>query len=436
MGGVAPNFSSWANGPGAGKGRDWDRPLGKYAVAQLSPWVVWPPDGLNLAQGTCGELFGYGYLPLPLIDAKPTTAGAPVPTGDQCWTLFLNTSNFKGPLCFFTPYFWSASAVERPELAGLLLDSRPSDPNKAFQMETQWVPAKVGTLGGSNRERRTYARTAPMSFPVDDRGRTVVLHRLTTYAPDALTEPVRRWFAGGAAVSGVIDPSRSHVQQFGKGGGSTWRLFADDTKEDDRQEIDWSRFGSPVAHDSATFGFLWNKDFVRPVADAGGQRVRLPEYFRLDDVTGKPARWLAVASNEVPADTGLHTLRFETPHEEGEGAYVTPDSPTSPFRSPGPVAGPFEATLGDGSVVTYAWYRFADQPAMLNADLSPAEREEAQRRAELLHRAWTKDKTYLAPPTTGTLASIDPALIVTPPPGFEIGFVPIALRQERRKSQP
>lgn len=95
MGGVALNFSEWANGPGAGKGRNWDKPAGHYAIAQLSPWVLWPPDGLNLKQGASGELFGYGYLPLPLIDAKSSTAGEGVPTGDQCWTLFLNTGNFK-----------------------------------------------------------------------------------------------------------------------------------------------------------------------------------------------------------------------------------------------------------------------------------------------------------------------------------------------------
>jgi hypothetical protein len=160
--------------------------------------------------------------------------------------------------------------------------------------------------------------------------------------------------------------------------------------------------------------------------------VRLPEYFRLDEVDGRLPRWTAVAPDDVPSATGLHALHFDTPHDEGEGAYVTPDSPESPFRSPGPVAGPFEVMLGDGSVLTYAWYRFSDQPAMLKADLTPAQREEAQRRVELLHRSWTKDREYLAPPTTGSLASIDPALIVTPPPGLEVGYVPIALRQERR----
>lgn len=72
---------------------------------------------------------------------------------------------------------------------------------------------------------------------------------------------------------------------------------------------------------------------------------------------------------------------------------------------------------------------------MLNAGLTDAERAEAQRRVELVHRAWTKDRDYIARPATGTLASIDPALIVTPPKGMEVGFVPIAVRQERKAQQ-
>jgi hypothetical protein len=80
-------------------------------------------------------------------------------------------------------------------------------------------------------------------------------------------------------------------------------------------------------------------------------------------------------------------------------------------------------------VVTYYWYRFADQPALLNADLTKEERESLQTRAEKIHRNWTKDRDYLAPPAMGELAEIDPALIVTPPPGLETGYVPIATRQ-------
>ncbi len=430
MGGVAPDFVAWANGPGAGKGRDWDKPLGKYAVAQLSPWVVWPPDGLNLAQGTCGELFGYGYVPLPFIDAKRSTDGTPLETGGNCWTLFLSTANFRGPVAFFTPHFWAETKRARPELAGKLLDTRPSDPNKAFQMETQWIPASIGAKASDGA---VYARIAPTAFPVDAAGRTVVLHRLTSYAPAALTDGVRAWFTGGPAASGVLDPAASHVQRFGQGGGSTWRIFGEGVEKDARREVDWKGFSTPAVHDGQSFGYSWGDAATRRPGD--GARVWLPEYFRLVPRDGKAPAWQPVDASAVPTETGLAAVRFDTPRERGQGAYTTPDAPASAFRTPGPAAGPFQATLGDGSTVTYCWYRFADQPAMLNAGLTDAERAEAQRRVELVHRAWTKDRDYIARPTTGTLASIDPALIVTPPKGMEVGFVPIAVRQERKAQQ-
>jgi len=132
----------------------------------------------------------------------------------------------------------------------------------------------------------------------------------------------------------------------------------------------------------------------------------------------------------VPPELGLTQYRFETPKEKPREPRTTPDDPATCWKKPGPAAGPFKAHLGDGSVVTYYWYRFADQPAMLNADLTPAERELVQKRVELLHRAWTKDRNYLAPPDAGTLARLDPALILSPPRGMEAGYVPIAPRQE------
>jgi hypothetical protein len=49
---------------------------------------------------------------------------------------------------------------------------------------------------------------------------------------------------------------------------------------------------------------------------------------------------------------------------------------------------------------------------------------------QTIHRARTKDRDYLAPPAVGTLVDLDPALLVTPPVGLEVGCGPIATRQE------
>ena len=43
---------------------------------------------------------------------------------------------------------------------------------------------------------------------------------------------------------------------------------------------------------------------------------------------------------------------------------------------------------------------------------------------------WQIDSDYMPPPTSGTLAKLDPALLVTPPKGLEVGYVPIVTRQE------
>lgn len=422
MGGVALEFVQWANGPGAGKGRDWTNPSGKYGVAQLSPWVLWPPDGLNLAQGTSGELFGYGYLPLPLAEPKAKTAGADVPSGGQCWTLFLDTASFKGPVAFFTPFFFTEATVQEPKFAGMFLDARPSDPNRALQMETQYVPAFVA----SDEHGALHARVAPTRFPSDAEGRSTLVHRIRSYRKDALWNSVEAWFAGGAPCDGRVDETRSVVHTMNGQGWSTWRIQAEGTPKEERIVVDWKRFARPEVLDGHTFRWVWDKQFVRIGSDG---LATLPEHFVATAEDGKPAQWRpAAAGAELPP--ALRDVSFAPPTKQLPEPYVTPTD--GAWAKPGPVAGPFRAELGDGSVVTYSWYRFCDQPALLHADLSAEERERMQKRVELLHRSWTKERAYLPTATTGKLASLDPALLVTPPKGFEIGYVPIATRQEAK----
>ena len=49
---------------------------------------------------------------------------------------------------------------------------------------------------------------------------------------------------------------------------------------------------------------------------------------------------------------------------------------------------------------------------------------------EKIHATWPIDRDYMSPPSQGTLAKLDPALLVTPPSGLEIGYVPIVTHQE------
>jgi hypothetical protein len=423
MGGVGPNFSAITNGPAHGAG-DWNNPRGLYGVAQISPWLLFPIDGLNVRQGTCGQLFGYGYLALPLLPAKATTDGTNVPTGDHCWTLFLSTKNFKGPVAFFTPYFWSHTTVNNPQWAGMLLDSRPAEPNKPLSMETAYVPAAV--FEGAKGE--SYLRTASTLFPVDADGNSVLIHRVIVYNKDALWNDVKRWFDGGAAASGSINPQGALVQKVSDGGAG-WRIWPPKPGEEPVQ-LAWRTFATPFTPDPLTFGYRWNDQFVTRAKTANSSFVTLPEYFHLTTSANQKPEWTPVSPKAVPADTKLVSLSFDRPSEQVSEPYTTPDEPDRCWKKPGPAAGPFQARLGDGSVVTYYWYRFADQPALLNAGLTEDEREQLQKRVEKIHRTWPKDRDYLAPPTVGTLCELDPALLVTPPKGKEVGYVPIATRQE------
>ena len=429
MGGVAKNFNEWANGPGAGKGRDWNKPLGKYGIAQLSPWVLWPTDGLNLKQGTCGELVGYGYLPLPLSKPKTTTAGKDVPTGDQSWTLFLNTGNFKGPVAFFTPYFWSRAGVDDSKLAGMMLDTRPSDPNRALQMETQYVPS----VQAVDSKGETYARIAQTSFPRNPKGDSAVVHRVTAYDKSAMWDSVKAWFEGGEEASSVVNAKGAGLHTFKGKGGSTWKIYTPDTAKEKKVAMAWNSFATPEALDEHTYGYKWNADLVTKTDTKNGPLVTLTEYYKLGKNKNDKPEWIVVSAKDVPAETGLAKHQFSRLKGKRSEAYVTPDDAKSSWKKPGPVAGPFQVMPGDGSVITYSWYRFADQPALLNADLTDVEREEMQTRVEKLHRNWKRDREYLAAPTIGALADIDPALLVMPPKGFEAGYVPIVTRQAAKE---
>ena len=48
---------------------------------------------------------------------------------------------------------------------------------------------------------------------------------------------------------------------------------------------------------------------------------------------------------------------------------------------------------------------------------------------ENIHSEWSVRKEFMSAPQMGELVALDSSLVLTPPKGLEIGFVPIATRQ-------
>ena len=430
MGGVSYNFHAWANGPGAGRSsllpngqRDWSTPGGKYGVAQLSNRLLWAPDGLNLAQSLNGELLGYGYFPLPLTEPMSTTNGQDVATGNQCWTLFLNSTNFKGPATFFLPTFWTEPVLSDPGIEGMFLDSRPSNPNIGFGIEHAQSPALISRDDADN----PYAKIERLHFPANLEDNSMILNKVSVYSPGALWDDMVSWFNGGPIVKPGVNQSGIFDVAFKNNGGSMIGEIKEHGGAQLDNEIDLDYIDN-VQQFENIMGFEFDSFTVREK----DSKFLMPEYFKLES-----DRWRAVTEDEVPASTNL--LDSDVPRTpRSEITYLTPldpecawQDPNGPWNSPGPSAGPFTADLGDGSTVTYYWYRFVDQPAVVQANLPDEIRDALQHRVELIHTNWRHTDEYYASPEIGEIATLDPAAIVEPPAGMEIGYVPIVTRQQK-----
>jgi hypothetical protein len=413
MNGTANGYNQEVSSPGWGFGEVKPLAPDQMGIAQLSPNLLVPPDGLTFANGTCGELFGYAWMVLPLIEAKAKTAGLDVPTGAQSWTLFVNSKNFKGPVAFYTPTTWSRISLQHPPAVGRGLDARPGlVTGGAIEINT--VPRFIG------RDARgsTYTRIPRLQFPADAQGRTVLIHKLTHYSRAALYDRVATWLAGGAAASGRFDDHGVIVPR------CTAHPLAVRQGEANLQIKGCEQWVETRALDEHTFGLQW-KTAALEAWTGVMRRASFPEYCKQEG-----QELVALAADRVPVETGLKSASFSA--AVNDQSYVSPEAKSDCWHIPGPKAGPFQVKLSDGSVVRYMWYRFVDQPSLQNAGLSDAEKERLQAIVEKLQAQWTSEREYMAPPAMGTLATLDPALIVKPPAGLEHGYVPIVVRQSIR----
>lgn len=364
-------------------------------VAQLSNRLLIPPDALTFEGHPNGAFMGYAYMALPFTDAYHN---GKVSVGDQSWTCFINTKNVKGPIAYYLPETWAKFSEIHPQLEGRGLDVREGIIHGGA-MEINTVPS----LRQYDADSTLYLKIPKLQFPIDEQGKASLVQDLTYYNKNALYQAILDWRTknvpsdGRFKPAGMVQPSVDSV--FSSldidgvhiaGMDEVFRPFADDT----------------------TFGFSWKGS-----AFAMGS---FPEYFQQTE-----DGFIPLEASQVPEGLGL--IEAEFPLQENEGTYFSPEAGS--WKSPGPASGPMEATLNDGSVVTYHWYRFIDQPVFAQFDWPEAKKSALQSLAEKIHAEWPIDGDYIPAPTFGELVSIDKNLIVEPPKGMETGYVPIVVKQ-------
>ncbi|MBL8752555.1 MAG: hypothetical protein JNK15_04575, partial [Planctomycetes bacterium] len=343
------------------------------------------------------------YMALPFTDPVPSVDGK-APTGDQAWTCFLAAQNFKGPIAYYVPETWSkiADVFRQPFLHGRCLDTRAGLAGGGA-MEINTVPQ----LTAAARDGARFSKIPALRFPVDANGRAVLVQDVTYYSKKALYDQFLAWRRGGAAPSGRFAAEGAFVARL-----STRTPGFDQ----DQKRIDGvaGTFDTQVFADN-TWGLVWKDGTHAP-------RGQFPQYFRHEG-----DRRVAVAPADVPPETGLRDAGFR---EAEPGAPFTSPAKGA-WIDPGPAPGQFQVRLADGSRVTFRWYRFVDQPTFQQYRWSSDKKAALQAFVEQIHRSWPIDRDYLPPPTQGRLVELDPALLVTPPKGMEVGYVPIVTRQER-----
>ena len=377
----------------------------KMGIAQLSNRFLLPPDGLTFRDNPRGELFGYSWMALPLADPKK----GPPPTGGQHWTLFLALANFKGPVAFVVPESWSKISAQYLFDYGRGLDAQEGRARGGAQ-EFNTVP-----YFEVRDERGTiYSKIPHFIYPVDKKGRTVLMQDVRYYSSKALADALLKWRKGGAEPSGRFDTAAEAC--FMAEIKAAPLNFRQTSEKKPLTGID--RVVQTAVFDSYTFGLQWNGSPISPNGE-------FPRYYK-DTGAGR----VAVAAADVPER--LRAREFAP--AVNRKSYKSPKA--GAWTSPGPAGGPFYADLADGSRVTYYWYRFIDQPSLqqYRSAWSESMRADLQSIAEKIQRSWAIDKEYMPAPRDGKpLVSIDPGLLVTPPAGLEVGYVPIVTGQEIKR---
>ena len=362
-------------------------------LIQISNQILMPPDGMVFQRDDSAPQLGVTWhsLNLPRFDHVFGSQA-----GDNSWTLFMNSSNFKGPLVFVAPQFWVDGSISNPLQKNLTMDMKSGS---VGGLASEWnsIPY-YRYIDSSNK---IYTKIPDLEFPVDSNGDFSISRDFRAYSPRAISSSLKSAFVGSGNLPTALTNQEIYI---GKLVGNSPKVY-----QEGKTLGTLSQLLSAKTFDGGNaYGFS--------VPGKSGL-VKLAQYFVESGNTK-----VEVPATQVPE--ALVKASFGNPQVKSTYVYQYPSWwDASPSAS-----SDFTTDLSDGSQVVYRWYKFVDQPALQRFDLNSSERANLQIAIEKMQKEWANSALMLEP-TKGSLATFDQGMLVTPPKGLEYGYVPIAIKQ-------
>ncbi|HAY52335.1 MAG TPA: hypothetical protein DCY30_09955 [Acidimicrobiaceae bacterium] len=468
----------------------------------LSNTLIVPPNLISFDEdqktfdNEGGIYLGTSWVGLPIfggaerIDEQPWS----LDSGKITWTFLLDAANFSGPAIAYVPEHWSRrvdrwnsleflddlfewdqsltansligfveGTVSQEELYEVIGNepwflAQPDDPG--WDENPYWVKAEQ-TLGYS--PARPYLPTGnemppiPVFSQTDDSGRTFIkifpplfpkekevepfVLNVQTFDVDLYNNFVDIFIAGQDLSTYETSFADFGIpMQIERWGEEPWAeiKFSESEYEEDADFYIDSPLRPREISGEVNVYFEWD--------GAGEEERGWGQYYEIQGTTVVP-----VEEKDVPlelAELAYGTIPYTTslsPHElSEEGGYnesITPDY--SCYVCPnGDICDQeiHQTILDDGSIISYQWFRFRDQPLFqgLIQDYPETYTEEyledLQQLIEQMHKDWGSSQLFLERPTTLDelhLVEIDHGLLVEPPQGKEFGWVPIVTQVEQ-----
>ncbi|MBN99197.1 MAG: hypothetical protein CL438_00785 [Acidimicrobiaceae bacterium] len=468
----------------------------------LSNTLIVPPNLISFDEdqktfdNEGGIYLGTSWVGLPIfggaerIDEQPWS----LDSGKITWTFLLDAANFSGPAIAYVPEHWSRrvdrwnsleflddlfewdqsltansligfveGTVSQEELYEVIGNepwflAQPDDPG--WDENPYWVKAEQ-TLGYS--PARPYLPTGnemppiPVFSQTDDSGRTFIkifpplfpkekevepfVLNVQTFDVDLYNNFVDIFIAGQDLSTYETSFADFGIpMQIESWGEEPWAeiKFSESEYEEDADFYIDSPLRPREISGEVNVYFEWD--------GAGEEERGWGQYYEMQGTTVVP-----VEEKDVPlelAELAYGTIPYTTslsPHElSEEGGYnesITPDYSCYVCAN-GDICDQeiHQTILDDGSIISYQWFRFRDQPLFqgLIQDYPETYTEEyledLQQLIEQMHKDWGSSQLFLERPTTLDelhLVEIDHGLLVEPPQGKEFGWVPIVTQVEQ-----